>query len=141
VLACVVHYALLFVLYVVSHMQGPGSDSISKGSYAKIFRDVIWEAALDGCRGRSNPAAGQQQQQEQGGPGPQSSSTTAPSGSGQLCYDAVVTVGSPIAAQMTLNFLHQAEKMQKAKLPVVVQYTVSAMCCAVLCCAGLRLRC
>lgn len=100
-------------------MQEPGSDSISKRGYAKIFKDVIWETALEGCRGNrssSSTSAASQQQQD----------STSSASSKHVCYDAVVTIGSLNAAQLTLTFLRQAEKMQKAKLPVVVQYTVGA---------------
>jgi hypothetical protein len=91
-------------------LQTP-DGGISKHSYAKIFKDTIWEAALDGCRGKA-PISG-----------------SSSSSSSHVCYDAVLTVGGPTAAQLTLNFLRQAEKMQKAQLPVVVQYMVSVLVC------------
>lgn len=100
----------------------PGVKPTSKSEYLKIFRDVIWEAALHGCNSRSkavqqNPAAEPTQQQQQ-----QKVVGGLPA---QVTYDAVLSVGSPLASQQLLFALRQAEKAKVARLPVIVQYMVS----------------
>jgi hypothetical protein len=94
--------------------QGRGSSAISQHQYLKMFKESILDAALDGCRGRHPPTA------------TSSSSSTdgATAAAPHVCYDAVLTIGSPTAGQLTLEFLRRAEKEGKARLPVLVQYMV-----------------
>eukprot|EP00775_Hariotina_reticulata_P005155 gene5155-5395_t len=42
-------------------------------------------------------------------------------------FDAVLTIGSPIASQMLLSFLRRAQAERKARLPVMVQYLVPGL--------------
>lgn len=111
-----------YFLFGLLQLPLPGVKLASKTEYLKIFRDIIWEAALHGCNSRSRTAqatpATQQQQQQQ-----HTSKVVGLPAS--VTYDAVLSVGSPLANQQLLFALRQAEKAKVARLPVIVHYMVS----------------
>jgi hypothetical protein len=104
--------------------QLPGISQPSRTGYAKIFRDSIFEPAIDGCRGSILQEQQQRAARQELPPAPRQlwEVATLPAG---LTFDAVLTIGSPVASQMLLSFLRRAQEERKARLPVMVQYLVS----------------
>jgi hypothetical protein len=119
------------VLTLLMLLQMQGISQVSKHAYLKILRDALWPAALDGCGSVSKQPEQQQGQQQQAAD----------------CFDAVLAISSPTAGPMLLEGLRAAERQKKARLPVVVQYTVrGGACCGLLpaarvCSASLRSTC
>jgi hypothetical protein len=106
-------------------------QAVGRSAYLKLFRDVLWEAALAGCSGSGSGSgsssatqhlSGQPKQQQQRNQQQQE----------RVRYDAVLAVGSPSAGTLVLEALRAAERAGKARLPVVVQYMVRARACVCL---------
>lgn len=96
-----------------------------------MFKEGILDAALDGCRGRTPPTPTNPTSSSNDSAAASGSSQAAAAAVPHVCYDAVLTIGSPTAGQLVLDFLRRAERENKARLPVLVQYTVS--CWGVVC--------